>query len=304
MEKEYLLRKLNKVEQFATTSKTGRLLTNPFRYLSSLFFREFIYSRKKQERIREVTLFWDQKMQIALPASTDIYLAGGKTHDSEIRLTRFLIENLDPGDSFLDIGAHYGFFTLLASVLTGPGGSILSFEPAAKSYELLLANTRHADNIRIHRKAVSDTTEPITFYQFPNLFSEYNSIDIAQFENEDWFADFRPEKTTVEATTIDVIAAGGNFVPKIIKIDVEGGEYNVLKGGADLLSRHKPIIAMEHLEAGRHNEKHQEAVNLLRGLHYKSYIITASGSLEEISDINTYLTGNKMESDNIIFKNN
>lgn len=302
MEKEYLLRKLNKVEEFATTSKTGRLLANPFRYLSSLFFREFIYSRKKQERIREVTLFWGQKMQIALPASTDIYLAGGKTHDSEIRLTRFLIENLDPGDSFLDIGAHYGFFTLLASALTGPSGSIISFEPAAKSYELLLVNTRNAGNIRIQRKAVSDTPEPITFYQFPNLFSEYNSIDIAQFENEEWFADFKPEKTTVEATTIDAVTANGNFVPKIIKIDVEGGEYHVLKGGATLLSQHKPVIAMEHLEAGRHNEKHQEAVNLLRGLGYKSYIITASGNLEEISDINAYLTGNKMESDNIIFR--
>lgn len=302
MEKEYLLRKLNKVEQFATTSKTGRLLTNPFRYLSSLFFREFIYSRKKQERIREVNLFWDRKMQIALPASTDIYLAGGKTHDSEIRLTRFLIENLDPGDSFLDIGAHYGFFTLLASELTGPAGRIISFEPAAKSYALLQANTQHAGNIHIHRKAVSDKAEPITFYQFPNLFSEYNSIDIAQFEQEEWFSDFKPEKTTVEATTIDDIAAANTFVPKIIKIDVEGGEYNVLKGGSGLLSQHKPIIAMEHLEAGRHNEKHQEAVNLLRGLHYKSYIITASGSLEEISDINAYLTGNKMESDNIIFR--
>ncbi len=302
MEKDYLLRKLDKVEQFATTSKTGRLLSNPFRYCSSLFFREFIYRRKKQERIREVNLFWGRTMQVALPASTDIYLAGGKTHDSEIRLTRFLIRNLDQGDHFLDIGAHYGFFTLLAATLTGDKGFVLSFEPAAKSYALLQANTRDLPQVSTRQQAVSDTNEPVTFYQFPNLFSEYNSMDVDQFSGETWFSEFRPEKTTVTATMIDQLVQETGRIPKIIKIDVEGGEYQVLRGGTQLLTAHSPIIAMEHLEAARHNEKHQEAVNLLRQLGYRSYVITASGAEEVITDINAYLTGNKMESDNIIFR--
>ncbi len=113
---------------------------------------------------------------------------------------------------------------------------------------------------------------------------------------------FNRKKTVVEATTIDDIAKDYAFTPKIIKIDVEGGEYNVLKGRLRLLQQHNPVIVMEHLEAGRHNEKHQQAVNLMRQTGYKSYIITADGSLEEIVDINAYLTGNKMESDNIIFR--
>lgn len=302
MEKDDLLRRLNKVEQFATTSKAGRLLATPYRYLSVLFFRKFIYSRTQKERVREVNLFWNRRMQIALPASTDIYLAGGKTHDSEIRLTRFLIRNLDKGDRFLDIGAHYGFFTLLASVLTGDTGRIISFEPAAKSFALLQANTRNTPNITIQQQAVSDSDAPVTFYQFPNLFSEYNSMDVAQFAQEDWFSAYRPEETTVAATTLDLLLQQAGFIPKIIKIDVEGGEHQVLRGGPKLLTDHSPVIAMEYLEAARHNENHQEAVNLLRQLGYQSYIITAAGQTEAIDDINAYLTGNNMESDNIIFR--
>lgn len=75
-------------------------------------------------------------MNIALPASTDIYLTGGKSHDSEIRLAKFLIKNLNQGDNFVDIGAHYGYFTLLGAHLVGKGGRVF-FEPGKSTYSLL-----------------------------------------------------------------------------------------------------------------------------------------------------------------------
>lgn len=106
---ELLIKQLSEVEKIASSSKIRRLLDNPYKYLYAILFRQLAYSRKKREVIKTTTLFYGKKMKVALPASTDIYLTGGKSHDSEIRLARFLIQNLSGEEHFLDIGAHYGY---------------------------------------------------------------------------------------------------------------------------------------------------------------------------------------------------
>lgn len=54
--------------------------------------------------------------------------------------TRFLAERLKPGQVFVDGGACYGYFTLLAGELVGPGGKVLAFEPHPRSAALLRRN--------------------------------------------------------------------------------------------------------------------------------------------------------------------
>jgi FkbM family methyltransferase len=296
-----LLQEINKVEVLASASKLQRLLFNPYKYISSIFFRDFIYKKDKKEKWVKTHAFFGGTMNVALPASTDIYLTGGKSHDSEIRLAKFIIQTLNNGDHFLDIGAHYGYFTLLGSKLVGETGKVFAFEPSTNSFHLLELNCIPESNISIYQQAVSDTLRSIHFYEFDNLHSEYNSTDAAQFEHEEWFKQSPPNKISVPTNTIDQITES-DFCPKIIKIDVEGGEYNVIKGALKFIENNAPFIAMEYLEPGRHNITHQKAVTFLRDNGYKTYIIEPSGFLKGIEDIDSYLLKNKLESDNIVFK--
>lgn len=301
MNKEILLRKLNTVEVLAS-SRWRRLLHDPLKYVYAIFFTKIIYPKTKRETRKRAPLFYSETMKVDLPAATDIYLTGGKSHASEIRLARFLILNLFPGSRFLDIGAHYGYFSLLASELVGAAGRVLAFEPADKSFALLQENSTPKSNITIFKKAVSDTAGKLTFFEFPTLYSEYNSLDAAQFSNEEWFSAFKPVAVEVQATTVDAITGEASFIPDLIKIDVEGAEYKAMLGGVRFFQSHAPVLVMEYLNPARQNEEHKKAVSLLRELGYLSYAIRHSGEIDCIDDIDEYLTVHRLDSDNIVFK--
>jgi len=296
-----LINSIDKVEKIANLSKVGRLLYNPFKYTYAVFYRKFVYPKNRQEKIIDTQLFYSKNMRIALPASTDIYLTGGKSHSSEIRLAKFLIQNLSEGDQFMDIGAHYGYFTLLGAEIVGKSGTVFAFEPSNNSFEILSHNASGLSNVKIFKQAISSAEGTLEFFEFSNLHAEYNSIDITQFSEEEWFKVAPPKKISVQASTIDNITNAYQFSPKIIKIDVEGAEHHVINGGISYLQSHAPILVMEYLEPNRNNEPHKLAYERLINLGYTSKIITADGSLSPVNDIDAYLKKNNLESDNIAF---
>ena len=165
---------LQSVEYLATASKLHRFLASPWRYINSVIFRQTMYRWTKRGKFAQAQTFFQTPMTLLLPAATDIYLTGGKTHPSEIRLTKFLIQHLKEGNTFFDVGAHFGYFSLLAAKCIGTKGKILAFEPSKSTFELLQKNTAAHPNIRIFNNAVSDSSEIISFYEFPVLYSEYN----------------------------------------------------------------------------------------------------------------------------------
>lgn len=295
-----MINDIKKVEKIAAFSKIQRLFYNPIKYVYAIIFREVIYSKNKKEKTLYTPLFYGKKMKIALPASTDIYLTGGKSHSSEIRLAKFLILNLEKGNHFLDIGAHYGYFTIIGSELVGDNGIVFSFEPS-QSYSILSENASLLKNTTIFKKALSNSINNIVFYEFQNMQSEYNSSEVSQFENEEWFQNAPPTKIEVEATTIDTLVQQSKFNPNIIKIDVEGAEDKVIQGGIDYFKSHSPKIVMEYLEPKRNNQNHKKAEEMLLKIGYKSYIITQEGTLQKIADIEKYLFSKSLESDNIVF---
>lgn len=301
MVKTQLINQLYKVEQIANYTKIKRLLHNPYKYLYAILFRKLVYPNNNKEKIIHTTVFWGKPMKIALPASTDIYLTGGKSHISEIRLAKFLIQNLNDQDHFLDIGAHYGYFTLLAAELIGTNGKIFSFEPATDTYHILKENTEPHNNITCIQSAVSNTIGTITFYEFPNQQSEYNTIDASQYENEAWFQQAAPKKTVVPTTTIDTITANKNFAPHIIKIDVEGAEKEVMQGATNYFNNHSPKVIMEYLAPDRGNSNHKAAQNILTDMGYQPHIINDEGKAQTVNDIDEYLINNHLESENIVF---
>ncbi len=302
MTKEKLIEGINKVEEIASASKLKRMLKNPLRYLRAILFKEVIYPKRKTPTEVTSELFFDLSMKLLLPSSTDIYITGGKSHESEIRLAKFLIKNLNPGDVFIDVGAHYGYFTLLGSVLVENSGKVYSFEAAPKTFKILNENTQDRKNVRAHNLAVSDQNlEALKFYEFPNMFSEYNTSSVEQFESESWYSDYKPVEIEIESIVFDDFLKKENIHPKLFKIDVEGAEYKVISGMNNFLRDNSPILVMEYLSNDRGNVAHIKAEKNLLEFGYSSFIIDKNGEAINIEGISDYLSNNNLESDNIVF---
>lgn len=300
--KKQLLQGLQKVEKIAGSSKWQRFLNNPGNYLEAILHRFFIFRRTKKSKVASARTFFGENMHILLPSSTDIYLTGGKSHSSEINLARFLIHELHTGDIFMDIGAHYGYFTLLGAAIVGSEGSVWSFEASPTTYNILHQNTSPKSNIHAFHHAIADTHENLTFFEFPNLYSEYNTLDVSQFEGESWFQKFKPKEVIVASIVMDEFVAAHHLTPNIIKIDVEGAEFKVISGMSHMLLNQSPMIVMEFLSAARGNEQHLKARQLLLENGYQSYAISPGGSLFPIANIEEYLKDQQIDSDNIVFK--
>ena len=295
-----LLDSISRLEKITNGNKWSRFTYSPFRYFFGIFFREFIYKFSRKPIVTQAHLFTNQDLQIAIPSAIDLYIFGIKTHASEISLAKFIIKNLNKGDHFLDIGAHYGFFSLLATQLVGSKGKILAFEPSTATYNLLAKNTAPYPQISALNQCVSNNNEALTFYEFPTLFSEYNSIEKGQYEHEGWYQRFKPTQTVKMATYIDELV-NTEFMPQMIKIDVEGAEIKVIQGGLNYFKESSPIVIMEFIWEKRFSYK--EAVLSLCQLSYTINIILETGNLKTMSweSLNTHMKSKMIDSENLVF---
>ena len=301
-----LEKNLNKVEKLAEASKFKRLLHHPLRYISAQFFRTITFPLTKKGTLRTAQTFMNYPLSILLPSGMDIYLTGGKAHDSEIRLARFLIlffkkNAYNKEISFVDIGAHVGYFSLLASFLIGENARVYAFEAAKGTFDLLKKNLKNRSNIQVFHNALTDSEMDLTFYEFPVLYSEYNTLHVAQFENEKWFKKFQPLKNTVKGMTLDTVFEKFTLKNAVIKIDTEGAEAQVIAGAKAVLAEQNPIIIMEFLIDKNKNEGHYQAFRMLREAGFDAYFIEKNGDLSALNDIEMYFSDKNLESDNFVF---
>jgi len=113
---------------------------------------------------------------------------------------------------FLDVGAHYGYYTVYVSKIN-PNTRIHSFEPGAKHLQVLKQNLQ-LNNVasNIYDIALSDETKEV-------LFSDRTMKVEGKVETE-----------TIKAITFDELNAQESINPEVVKIDVHGAEGKVLHG--------------------------------------------------------------------------
>jgi FkbM family methyltransferase len=299
MDRSTLHARLGRVAALARGSRWQRLAARPLAYLAATGFQRFLYPRTRRPWRRTAHTFYGAELQIDLPAGTDLFLTGGKTHDSEVRLARYLLNTLRAGDTFVDIGAHYGYFSLLAATLVGENGRVLAAEAAPTTFRRLAANVEPYPRVMTFAGALAETAGEMTFYEFPVQFSEYNALDVAQYQGERWFRDFPPVAHRIPTQTLDALLARHQLQPSLIKIDVEGAEPRVIRGGANYLQAHHPVIVMEYLPGSL---PHQEAAGQLLAWGYAAYTLTPEGMTVVIGDPEAYLKDQGLDSDNIVFQ--
>lgn len=156
------------------------------------------------------------------------------------------LARLEPLADVIDIGANLGFYTVLAaeSLRQRGSGLVHSFEPNPRIFAELQQNValNAFTNVKLQCVGVGDITSEMTLYVNENA-ATYSSLRRTH--------DFLSDEIHVPVTTLDEYS-DSNRVKKVglVKVDVEGGELLVFKGGLALLRRDHPIVVYEEFDRG------------------------------------------------------
>lgn len=101
----------------------------------------------------------------------------------ETGLTKFFLDYLREGDILIDVGAHYGYFSLLGSSIVGKNGQVHSFEPTPSTYEILRSNLIGKNNITSNNCALFSECKELLMNDYGYERSAYNTIVHTQNEN-------------------------------------------------------------------------------------------------------------------------
>lgn len=139
----------------------------------------------------------------------------------------------------IDVGAHKG--EVLDIILKyAPGGIHYAFEPIPDMYGNLKLKYRDRHNCNISDIALSDKQGTSTF-NYVTSNPSYSGLVKRKYDRVD------EQDTTIEVKTdkLDNVLPAG-YKPELIKIDVEGGEYQVMLGAENTIRKNKPVIIFEH----------------------------------------------------------
>lgn len=188
-------------------------------------------------------LFTGQRLRVVLPeiVGSALYRHGY----IEAPVSGLLLERLRPGMVFIDVGAHYGYFSLLASRLVEPGGTVVAFEPGRHTLGLLQRNVGSAPNVRIEPVALADRAGSALLRDFGPRHSALNTVLPGARVPPAERRRLRPELYEVPAVTLDAYVAATGLVPDVVKIDAEGAEPAILRGMRGLLRDAAPVVVLE-----------------------------------------------------------
>lgn len=199
---------------------------------------------------------------------TCMYLLGAY----EAEVSRFWLESLRPGMRVLDVGAHTGYFSLLASCFEGV--RVMAVEPVPRVLRYLRTNLAlnraAAEAVTLIEAAVSDHSGEVEFYELDSVTLPLGSSeDRHHRENDATLLPFRVKVHTLD----DLLARHGFETVDLIKIDTESTEPQVLAGMRETLARCRPTIICEVL-SDKAGEKLEE---LLGPMGYQYFKLTSQG---------------------------
>ena len=154
----------------------------------------------------------------------------------------FIRAHLKPGDTAIDVGAHIGFFTIHMASMVGPAGRVYAFEPFDANADLLersIAENRFTDRVVFQRAAAGAASGTATL-TFP---AETLNTGGAYLLREGTRPLAGNLKKTVRAVALDDLDIRRPV--RLVKMDVEGAEPQVIQGAARLLQSDRPVILSE-----------------------------------------------------------
>jgi FkbM family methyltransferase len=159
---------------------------------------------------------------------------------AEPGVLKYFAQYLGKGDCFYDVGAHIGFYSLIAARIVGPNGLVVAFEPEVANYRLLRENCSKNGLSVVHPvpTAVWSRNMRVLFERGPDSSAMTGHV----IET----SPYRQTSRTLysQAISLDRFCKSRR-PPTFLKVDVEGGEIEVLEGAQDLLRKYRPTLIVE-----------------------------------------------------------
>ena len=178
-----------------------------------------------------------------------------------------------------------------------PSGGFLHFY---RTRVKILIKNIGCKNISAFQTALSSKNGTSEFLNFSGMHKTQNSFCTILAAEKVGTVKFQVMQ--IKTTTLDEFCDKHKIFPTVIKMDIEGSEYNVISGGLRILKLHKPSIIMEIWGKG-YNEHHLKAAELLLSIGYNSYRIDPTGGLMPIP-IEYISEFKRLAVDNIVFLKN
>jgi FkbM family methyltransferase len=200
-----------------------------------------------------------------------VYPAVRQAQRDEIAIRALLLAALRDGADYVDVGANLGQ-VLAEAVRVSPHGAHVAFEPIPRVAAELARRFPAVDCRRLALGAGAGEAEFCHFRKLEGWSGLRRSPEISDERGD-------PEYITVTVSTLDTELDGRD--PRVVKIDVEGAELEVLQGGQALLARARPLVVFEHVApaAALYGSRSEGIWDLFAELGYEVFTVTGDGPL-------------------------
>jgi len=255
-------------------------------YLNYLFFKLGL----KNEIVNKKT-FLGHYIKLALPYGKDIFLYGFTNNYADVKLSKYLIKQLDKQGTFIDVGAQFGFFSLFASAVTDGKINIYAFEPSKFNFDLLKDNLKKRNAVNLENKAVGDENKIIQFFEYENKSTAY------EIEKDT----FR-KTLNIEMIVLDNYISAKNIKPTFIRINVEKFAPQIFEGLRNTLTQGKCDFSYKFQKNEEEEKNLEQIINLLKRYNYGIYKIDAEGELEKLKTKQTISDQLDLPIENLIIR--
>ena len=184
-------------------------------------------------RVHDQTLRIDPRVRHLVP------------HDSERAVFDFVGSHVGPGSRVLDVGAFLGIYSILESRLAGPTGRVTALEPTAWSAAIARRHIQYDAGrgaaITLLEAAAGEAPGRAMLHEYhePYVNALAPAVDVAD----------SPHLRAVDVVTLDQLCANQQLEPTFIRMDVQGAEWQVLRGAREIVraaGRRLVIVAEMH----------------------------------------------------------
>jgi FkbM family methyltransferase len=190
----------------------------------------------------------------------------------ELAVRALLAATLRDGDTYVDVGANRGQ-VLLEAARVAPRAHLIAFEPIPALAAELRESVPGLDCRELALGARAETAEFCHFKKLDGWSGLRRNPQVSDERGE-------PELIRVQVSTLDAELAAVD--PRVVKVDVEGAELAVLEGAKACLSRARPLLVLEHVDAAArlYGASSGALWDLLAGLGYTIFSVTGQGPYE------------------------
>jgi FkbM family methyltransferase len=243
------------------------VVTDLFRLAGSVFrYGERVVRRKQYQRTGSVTA---QGNTYYLPPEdksiTPVLLDWGVWERNE---TQEISQILHPGDTFIDVGANFGWYTVIGAKAVGATGRVIAFEPVPRNLEFLRRNVaaNECNNTKIETMALSNKSGSVTIHLARDNLGGHTMIEMATGPDHS-------DKIEVRAMTLDEYLKADTGKIALIKIDAEGAEGYILEGMRETLQKHPDMVIFMEFTPGALGQAGFDPEAMLRRFHDQGYDI-------------------------------